>query len=165
MLFSNRFYVSSHGAAINLLIWTSSLSSDFFYSSSFWLFLVLFWMLWMLVTVFKACHVRHASRITSSGILFMERPFHVSKEWVRSWSHASLIIFNKTFAETFKAVRPKFCREGERKRKAVAKCYALNRKRNKLLLKNSKIFQENIGGGGVTVVIIGVIIFLINTTE
>ena len=51
---------------------------------SFWLFLVLFWMLWMLVTVFNLCQVPHASRITTWGTLFTERLFSVSKEWVRS---------------------------------------------------------------------------------
>ena len=51
---------------------------------SFWLFLVLFWMLWILVTVFNPCHVPHASRITTWGTLFTEILFSVSKEWVRS---------------------------------------------------------------------------------
>ena len=51
---------------------------------SFWLFLVLFWMLWMLVTVFNLCQVPHASGITTWGTLFTERLFSVSKEWVRS---------------------------------------------------------------------------------
>ena len=82
---------------------------------SFWLFLVLFWMLWMLVTVFKPCHVLHASRIMTSETLFMEK-FSVSKESVRSWSHASLIIYHKTFAKKLKAVRPKSCREREKEK-------------------------------------------------
>ena len=82
---------------------------------SFWLFLVLFWMLWMLVTVFKPCHVLHASRITTSGTLFMEK-FSVSKESVRSWSHASLIIYHRTFAKKLKAVRPKSCPEREKEK-------------------------------------------------
>ena len=60
------------------------------------LFLVLFWMLWMLVTVHKLCHVPHASRITTCGTIFTERHFSVSKEWVRSWSHAFLITSHKT---------------------------------------------------------------------
>ena len=117
MFFNNSFWISSHGAAINFLIWTFSLSSDFFTNQldfsvlsmessaiycpitnlfpSFWLFLVLFWRLWMLGTVFKPCHVPHASRITTLEILFMERRFSVSKELVRSWSHVSLIVHRK----------------------------------------------------------------------
>ena len=88
---------------------------------SFWQFLVLFWMLWMLVTVFKVtvCHVPHASRITTWGTLFTERFFSASKEWVRSWSHASLIIYHKMFGKMFKAVRPKSCREGEKEKEQV----------------------------------------------
>ena len=69
----------------------------------------------MLVTVFKPCHVLHASRITTSGTLFMEK-FSVSKESVRSSSHASLIIYHKTFAKKLKAVRTKSCREREKEK-------------------------------------------------
>ena len=83
---------------------------------SFWLFLVLFWVLWMLVTVYKPCHVPHASRITTSGKRFRERLFSVSKESVRSWSHAFLIIYRKTFAKKLKAVRPKSCLEREKEK-------------------------------------------------
>ena len=83
---------------------------------SFWLFLVLFWMLWMLVTVHKTCHVAHASRITTWGTLFMERLFSLSNESVRSWSHAVLIIYHKTFAKKLKAVRSKPCREREKEK-------------------------------------------------
>ena len=120
MFFNNSFCITSHGAAINFLIWTSSLSFFFrlFYLSTrfisvltlkssaiHWLtcfrvssglFLVLFWMLWMLVTMHKLCHVPHTSRITSCWTIFMERHFSVSKEWVRSWSHAFLITYHKT---------------------------------------------------------------------
>ena len=143
MFFNNSFYIASHGAAINFLIWTSSpfFFFRFFYLStwflsiltiessdihwltgltkffpSFWLFLVLFWMLWMLVTVFKPCHMPHASQITTWGTLFTERLFSVSKEWVRSWSHTSLIIYDKTFAKKLKAVCPKSCWEGEKEK-------------------------------------------------
>ena len=80
------------------------------------LFLVLFWVLWMLVTVYKPCHVPHASRITTLGKLFKERLFSVSKESVRSWSHAFLIIYHKTFAKKLKAVRPKSCLEREKEK-------------------------------------------------
>ena len=83
---------------------------------SFWLFLVLFWMLWMLVTVFKACHVSHASQITTWGTLFTTKLLSVSKEWVRSWSHTSLIIYYQTFANKLKAVRPKLFQEGEKEK-------------------------------------------------
>ena len=138
MIFNNSFYIAPHGAAINFLIWTSSLSFLFrhFYLStrflfvlivgssaihwltwfpSFWLFLVLLWMLWMLVTLHKPCHVPHASQITT-WTLFMERPFSVSKEWVKSWSHAFLITYPKTFPKKLKAERPKSCREGDKEK-------------------------------------------------
>ena len=59
------------------------------------LFLVLFWMLWMLVTVHKLYHVSHASRITTCGTIITKRHFNVSKEWVRSWSHVFLITYHK----------------------------------------------------------------------
>ena len=125
MFFNNSFYISSHGTAINFLIWTSSLFFFFrlFYLSTrlisvltlksyaiHWLtcfrvsgrlFLVLFWMLWMLVTVHKLCHVPHASRIATCGRIFAKRHFSVSKEWVRSWSHAFLITYHKTLIKRF----------------------------------------------------------------
>ena len=81
---------------------------------SFWLFFVLFWMLWMLLTMYKPCYVPHAWRITTWGTRFTETLFSVSKEWARSWSHAFLIIYHKTFAKKFKAVRQKSWREGEK---------------------------------------------------
>ena len=120
MLFNNSFYIALHRAAINFLIWTSSLlfffrlfylstqfisiltvkSSAIHWLTCFWvssrLFLVLFWML------FKVCHVLHASWITTWATLFTERLFSMSKEWVRSWSHASFIIYDKTFAKKLK---------------------------------------------------------------
>ena len=67
---------------------------------SFWLLLVLFWIVWMLVTLFNSCHLSHASRITARGTLFTEKRFSVSKKWVRSWSHASLITYKKMFAKS-----------------------------------------------------------------
>ena len=148
MFVNNIFYISSQGGAINFLIWTSSLSSDFFTnqlnfsvltleSSAFqWLtcfrvsccFLCFFWMLWMLVIMFKPCHAPHASWITTRGTILTERLFSVSKEGVRSWSHSSLIIYDKAFAKELKAVRPKSCREGakkKRKEKEIGNCKAL----------------------------------------
>ena len=93
---------------------------------SFWLFLVLFWMLWMLATVLNPCHVPHTLRITTWRTLFTERLFIVSKEWVRSWLHASLIIYHKTFTKKVKAVRPKSCRGGEKEqKKKKGNCKAL----------------------------------------
>ena len=112
-LFLQTFlFINSSSLCFNPWIFCHLLANLF---PSFWLFLVLFWMLWMLVTVFKPCHVLHASRITTSETLFMEK-FSVSKESVRSWSHASLIIYHKTFAKKLKAVRPKSCREREKEK-------------------------------------------------
>ena len=146
MFFNNSFYIFSHGAAIYFLIWTSCLSSNFLTSQlnfsllanlflSFWLLLGFFWMLWMLFTVLNLCHVPHVPRLTTWGTLFTERHFSVYKKWQRSWSYASLTIYNKTFAKNLKAVCPKSSREPEkkkRKRKAIAKRYALKHKRNKI---------------------------------
>ena len=140
IFFNNGFYISSHGTTINFLICAFSLSSDYFTYQpnfslfwpwifchplantvwltnllpSFWLFLLLFWILWMLVTVFKPCHVPHVSQITTTGTLFTEKLFSVSKESARSWSHAFFIIYNKTFAKKLKAVRAKSCGEREK---------------------------------------------------
>ena len=50
-----------------------------------------FWMLWILVTVHKPCHVLHASRITTPGTIFTKICFGVSNKLVRSWSHVFLI--------------------------------------------------------------------------
>ena len=72
----------------------------------------------MLVTVHKPCHVPHASRITTSGKIFTERPFSVSDEWVRSWSHAFLITFDKTLCKKLLVVFPgKVMRRKKRKKK------------------------------------------------
>ena len=149
MFFNNSFYIASHEAAINLF----SFSSDFFYLStrflsqflcfdpwifchplaslfpSFWRFFVLVWMLWMLVTLHKPCHVPHASRITTIGTIFMERFLTLSREWVRSWSHTLLKTSHKTFTKKLLAVLPEKVtrRKKEKKtRMAIAKLFVLN---------------------------------------
>ena len=98
---------------------------------SSWLILVLFWWLWILVTVHKPCHVPHASWVTTWGTIFIERLFSVSQEWVRSWSHAFLITYDKTLTKKILAVRPeKVTRRRKRKnrknRMAIAKFFAFN---------------------------------------
>ena len=143
IVLNNSFYIASHGAAINFLIWTFSLFFFFrpFYLStlflpvltiessaiewvtgltnlfkSFLLLLVLFWMLRMLVTFHKPCPVPHASRITWRTV-FTERLFSVSKEWVRYWSHTFLITYDKTMTKNLLAVRPeKVARRKKRKK-------------------------------------------------
>ena len=75
--------------------------------SNFWLFLVLFWMLWMLVTVNKRCHESHAPRIATWETIFTETFFVVLKEWARSWSHTSVVTNVKMLAKKFLSVRPK----------------------------------------------------------
>ena len=152
MFFNNSFWISSHGAAINFLIWTFSLSSDFFTNQldfsvlsmessaiycpitnlfpSFWLFLVLFWRLWMLGTVFKPCHVPHVSRITTLEILFAERCFSVSKELVRSWSHVSLIVHRKQLLKSLRqSVQNPVEKEKKKKKEKKGNCKALCAKR------------------------------------
>ena len=94
--------------------WQTDLTNLF---PSFWLFLVFFRMLWMLVTVHKPCHVPHASRITTSGTIFTEKLFSVSKEWVRPWSHAFLITYDKTLTKKLLVVSPeKLTRRKKRKK-------------------------------------------------
>ena len=156
MFFNSSFYIAPHGAAIKFLIWTSrfflfrrfylptrflsvlSIESsasihwltgltNFF--PSFWLFIVLFWILWILVTVHNPCHVPHALRTTTWSTILTERHFSVSKEWVRSWSHAFLITSHKTLTKKLLTVRPeKVTRKKKKKktRKAIAKLFALN---------------------------------------
>ena len=126
MFFNNSFYIASFGVAINFLIWTSFLLFKLFYLSTwflcfdhwmichsltnwpvnlflnFWLFLVLFWMFWM----HKSCCVPHVSQITNWGTIFTKRLYSVSKEWVRSWSQAFLITYDKTLTKKLLAFHP-----------------------------------------------------------
>ena len=128
MYFNNSFYIASYRAAINFLFWISSLFFRFFYLKtrflsvltlefsgiyqllklfpSFWGFLVLFWMLWMLVTVHKRCHVPRASRKITWGTIFTKIFFSASKEWVKYWSSSFLITYLKRLAKKLLAVCP-----------------------------------------------------------
>ena len=93
------------------------------------MFLVLFWILRMLVTVHKPCHVSHASQITTLGTTFTEVFFDVSKEWVRSWSYLFLKTNLKTYTKKLLAVRPeKRTRRKKRKKTRIAttKLFAFN---------------------------------------
>ena len=101
--------------SLNLLSCASYLANLF---PNFWLFLESFWLLWLLVTVNKPCHVPHALRVTTWGTIFTETPFGVSKEWVISWSHVSVVTNLDTFPKKFLAVRPKTA-IGIRKRKKI----------------------------------------------
>ena len=63
----------------------------------------------------------------------MERLSSVSKEWVRSWSHAVLITYHKVLTKKLLAVRPekvmrwkKIKKKKKKNRKAVAKLFPLN---------------------------------------
>ena len=94
-----------------------------------WLFLVLFWMLWILVTVHKPCHVPPASRITTWGKMFKKIFLGMSKEWLRSRSHSSLITNLKTLAKKILEVRPEHWtrRKKEKKTKmTIAELFPLN---------------------------------------
>ena len=60
---------------------------------------------------------------------FYENIFLVSKECIRSWSHASLITDLRTFAKKLWIVHPKSLRtkwKRRKKRKAIAKFFALH---------------------------------------
>ena len=131
MFFSNSFlycFTKSSNELLNLFFSTSSLFflqtfllinliflsfdpwifchplTNLFPSS--WLILVLFWMLWILVTVHKPCHVLHALWITTWGTIFMERLFSKSQKSVRSWSYAFLITYDKMLPKKLLAVCP-----------------------------------------------------------
>ena len=84
----------------------------------FWPFFVFFWITRTLVTIYKPCHLPHASRITTWRTLFTEIHLSVSKESVRSWPHAFLLIYHKTFAKEIKAVGSKSCRKREKEKEA-----------------------------------------------
>ena len=133
MFLSNSFYIASHGATINFLFWTSSLCFHIFLlikpislffdpwifsnllANMFWLILVLLWVLWMLATVHKPCHVPHASRITTCRTIFWEIFFGVSKELFRSWSYVFLITNIEISAKKTLAICPKKRKEKEKK--------------------------------------------------
>ena len=133
MFLSNSFYIASHGATINFLFWTSSLCFHIFLlikpislffdpwifsnllANMFWLILVLLWVLWMLATVHKPCHVPHASRITTCRTIFWEMFFGVSKELFRSWSYVFLITNIEISAKETIAICPKKRKEKEKK--------------------------------------------------
>ena len=92
---------------------------------SYRIFIVLFRMLGMLFTVNKACHVPHVLGMTTWGTIFMER-FFVSKEWVRSWSYASLLANLKMFHKNFwPSVQKK-------KKNGNCKAFSVSLKRNKV---------------------------------
>ena len=120
MFFNSSFYIASHGTVFTCnFLCASTLESSAIYqlSAQFWQVLLLSWMLSVLVTVHKPCHVSRASRITTSGTIFTEICFGVSKEWFKSWSHV-LLIKVKTMAKNFLAVRPeKVTRRKKRKKK------------------------------------------------
>ena len=133
MFLSNSFYIASYGATINFLFWTSSLCFHIFLlikpislffdpwifsnllANMFWLILVLLWVLWMLATVHKPCHVPHASRITTCRTIFWEIFFGVSKELFRSWSYVFLITNIEISAKETLAICPKKRKEKEKK--------------------------------------------------
>ena len=162
MIFNNSFYVVSHGAAISFLFWTSFSFSSYFFIYQldfcfdpwifchllanlfpcFWLFLVLFWMLWRLVTAHNPCHVPHASRITY-GIIFTEIFLDVSKEWVRSWSHAFLITNLKMLAKKLSAVHPeKVPRRKKRKKKLEWQLQSASLNANAIIKLRCKILLD-----------------------
>ena len=136
MFFNKNFHIASHGAPISCFFWiyfrflqTFLLINSISFCSDCWIFYhplhinwlicfwvswshfsVLFWMLRMLVTMNKWCHVPHASRITTLGKIFTKIPFGLPKEWVRSWSHAFLITNAKLLAKKLLTVSPKILR-------------------------------------------------------
>ena len=98
------------------------------------LFLVPFWMLWMLVTVYKLCHVPHALQITTWGTIFTKRNISVFKEWVRSWSRAFLIAYHKTLTKKPFGGRSRKNDEKEKKKKTKQKLQARTKYLRKTLI-------------------------------
>ena len=142
LLFFLRFFYLSTRILSVLMIessasihWLTSLTNFF---PSFWLFLVLFWILWMLVTMDKPCHGPHTSRMTTWVTVFTRIRFSVSKKWVRSWSHVFVVTYHKTLPRKLLAVRPEKVTTKEKRRKirqAIATFFALNGiKKMKMLL-------------------------------
>ena len=67
-------------------------------------------------------HTSWITTLTTSGLIFTETCLSVSKEWVRSWSHAFLITNDKTVPKkTFGSPSGK-----EIRKMAIAKPFALN---------------------------------------
>ena len=62
------------------LFWPLNLWSSSNLFPGFWLFLMLFGMLWMLVSQSNLSHVPHLSRITTNGTIFMQTLFSVSSK-------------------------------------------------------------------------------------
>ena len=112
--FSSDFFTYQLNFFLFWLLNLLSSTTHYNWLICFWVswshFSVLFWMLRMLVTMNKWCHVPHASRITTLGKIFTKIPFGLPKEWVRSWSHAFLITNAKTLAKKLLTVSPKILR-------------------------------------------------------
>ena len=88
-----------------------------------------FWVLWMLATMNKLCHVPHVLQITTSGTILTEFFFGVSKEWARSRSHDSLITNLKTLLKNFLAVHAENWTRKKKEKKTrivTAKLFVLN---------------------------------------
>ena len=100
-----------------LTLKSSAINCITYFRVSRGLFFVLFWILWMLVTVKKLCHVPHALWITTSGTIFTERHFSMSKDWVRPWSHALYITYHKTFTRKYFGSPSRKSDEKEKKKK------------------------------------------------
>ena len=131
------FYLSTRFMSV-LTLKSSAIHRLTCFQVSSGLFLVIIWML---------CRVSRALQITTCGTIFMERHFSVSKEWIGSWSHAFLVTYHKTLIKKLfdgtsrksdekekKKKKPRivlqsFCVKRKLKRKTIAKCYALKRKR------------------------------------
>ena len=129
-LFLHTFHLSTRFVSV-LTLKSSTIHWLTCFRVSSGLFRVLFWMIWMLVTVHKLWHVPYASRISTYRTVFTERHFSVSMEWGKSSSYAFLMTYHKTLIKkTFLTVRPeKVTRRKKRRKKtrmAIAKLLALN---------------------------------------
>ena len=93
----------------------------------------LYWFIWgtnqlVLLNIFlKPCHEPHALQLTTWGTIFTKICFGVSKKWVRSWSHASVVTNLKMFPKKRLTGRPKTVLRIRKRKKtmAIAKRFAL----------------------------------------
>ena len=102
--FFRVFYLSTQFLSVLTLE-----SSTIHWLTCFWVsgsFLCFFGCCKCWLRLHKPCHVPHESRITTWATIVKERPFSVSKEWVRSWSHAFLITNYKTLTKNLLAAIP-----------------------------------------------------------
>ena len=117
--------IKNSGQSSASIHWLTGLTKLFL---SLWQFLVLFWMLWMLVTMHRPCHVPHVSRITAWRTIF-KKYFLVCPRNESDLSHVFMIAYHKMLTKELLAVHPEKVTERKKRkktRKTIGKLFALN---------------------------------------